>query len=66
MTKPSLPPQVEARLPVEITHLIYSYVPHFRKSRKPSPSLQHALEKLQKSPKRNSMDMYGLDDFVLC
>jgi hypothetical protein len=66
MTKPSLPPQVAARFPAEIVHLIYSYVPHIRKPRKPSPSLQRALEALQKSPKRSAMDMYGLDDFVLC
>jgi hypothetical protein len=24
------------------------------------------VEKIQRSPKRNSMDLYGLDDFVLC
>jgi hypothetical protein len=66
MTKPCLPPQVAAKFPPEIIHLIYSYVPHIRKSRKPSSSLQRALEMLQKSPKRTAMDMYGLDDFVLC
>lgn len=66
MVKPCLPPQVAARFPSEIIHLIYSFVPHVRRPRKPSLSLQLALEKLQQSPKRSAMDMYGLDDFVLC
>jgi hypothetical protein len=64
--KPTLPPQVSAKLPKELVHLIYSYVPHTPRKLPPSPSYQRALEKFQKSPKRTAMDMYGLDDFVLC
>jgi hypothetical protein len=65
MTKPSLPPRVAAKFPAEIVHLIYSFTPHFPHKHQPS-SLQRMLEKFQKSPKRTAMDMYGLDDFVLC
>jgi hypothetical protein len=65
MTKPTLPPKVAAKLPRELVHLIYTYVPPFP-PKPPSPSsLQRALEKFQKSPKRTAMDMYGLSDFVL-
>ena len=66
--KPSLPPEIEAKLPLDIARHIYSFVPHLRKKKTPpvSPSLQKALESLQKSPKRTAMDLYGLDDFVLC
>lgn len=66
MTKPVLPPCIEERLPVEIINLIYTFVPHFRKKKTPTIGLQRVLEKLQKSPKRTAMDMYGFDDFVLC
>jgi hypothetical protein len=68
MTKPQLPPQIEAKLPAEVVRLLYSFVPHLPKPKKqapPSPSLQRALEALQRSPKRTAMDLYGLDDFVL-
>ncbi len=63
--KPRLPASVEAMLPAEIVHHIYRFVPRPRKSTPPSPSLQRALERLQRSPKRTAMDLYGLDDFVL-
>ena len=66
MTKPALPAQIEVLLPVEITNLIYTFIPHIRKKKTPTIGLQRALEKLQKSPKRTAMDMYGFDDFVLC
>lgn len=69
MTKPALPPKIEAKFPLDVTNLIYSYIPYYprRKKQQPaSPGLQKALEALQKSPKRTTMDMYGLDDFVLC
>lgn len=67
MSKPQLPPQIEAKLPAEIVRLVYSFVPRLPKPKAPrSPGgLQRALESLQKSPKRTAMDMYGLDDFVL-
>jgi len=67
MTKPQLPPQIEAKLPVDVVRLLYSFVPHTPKPKKqpPSPGLQRALEALQRSPKRTAMDLYGLDDFVL-
>ena len=65
MTKPLLPPAVVAKLPKEVVGHIYRFVPHYPKQQM-KPSLQKALESLQKSPKRTAMDMYGLDDFVLC
>ena len=65
--KPSLPPEIEVTLPLDIVRHIYRFVPHVRKQKTPpiSPGLQKALEALQKSPKRAAMDLYGLDDFVL-
>lgn len=63
--KPRLPVVIEMSLPVEIVHHIYRFVPRPPKSAPPSPSYQRALEKLQRSPKRTAMDLYGLDDFIL-
>jgi hypothetical protein len=63
--KPRLPPQVEEKLPEDVLRHIYRFVPKTPKPQPPSPSYQRALEKLQKSPKRTAMDLYGLDDFVL-
>jgi len=62
--KPALPRQIAEKFSKDLLHLIYSYVPHIPR-KTPSSSYQRALEKLQKSPKRTAMDMYGLDDFVL-
>lgn len=64
--KPRLPSEIESLFPSEIRHVIYTFVPRSPKKQPPPPGLQRALEKLQKSPKRTAMDMYGLDDFVLC
>jgi hypothetical protein len=66
-SKPRLPLHVEARLPEDIVRHIYRFVPRPKKTPTPvaSPSLQRALEMLQKSPKRTAMDLYGLDDFIL-
>lgn len=66
MGKPRLPKEIELLFPVEIVSQIYKYVPRLPKPSPPSPGLQRELERLQKSPKRNTMDLYGLDDFVLC
>ena len=66
MGKPRLPREIELTLPVDIVRLIYKYVPHLPKPHPLIPGLQRALESIQKSPKRNSMDLYGLDDFILC
>lgn len=68
MTKPRLPEKIEAKFPKTVLDHLYGFVPHFPKLKKPSvsPSFQKALERLQQTPKRNTMDMYGLDDFVLC
>ena len=63
--KPRLPPHIEARLPEEIVRHIHRFVPKPKKSPPPSESYQRALEKLQQSPKRTAMDLYGLDDFIL-
>jgi hypothetical protein len=64
--KPRLPREIELLFPVEIVREIYRYVPKLRKPSPPSPSYQREIERLQKSPKRHAMDLYGLDDFVLC
>ena len=66
--KPALPPEIEAKLPLDTLRHIYRFVPHIRKKKTfpVNPGLQRALETLQKSPKRTPMDLYGLDDFVLC
>ena len=62
----TLPVVVLAKLPLEITRHIYRFIPNTPAPKKTHPAgLQRALETLQKSPKRNSMDLYGLDDFVL-
>jgi hypothetical protein len=63
--KPRLPQEIESQLPIEIVSLINKFVPKLPKPAPPSPGLQREVERLQRSPKRNSMDLYGLDDFVL-
>lgn len=65
MKRPVLPPEWQAKFPEDIIRHIYAYVPKFPKPQPISPGLQKALEDLQKTPKRTSMDLYGLDDFVL-
>ncbi len=51
-------------LPTELQEKILSFVPEKPKQKQPA-GLQRSLEKLQNSPKRTSMDLKGLDDFVL-
>jgi hypothetical protein len=63
--KPRLPPYVEARLPEDIVRHIYRFVPKPQKYVPPSYSYQREFERLQRSPKRTAMDLYGLEDFVL-
>lgn len=63
--KPRLPREIEFQFPVEIVSMIYKYVPKLPIKPPVSPSLQREIERLQRSPKRNSMDLYGLDDFIL-
>ena len=65
MVKPLLPPALIAKFPKEVVGHIYRFIPHIPKQTM-SPSLQKALASLQRSPKRNAMDLYGFDDFVLC
>lgn len=62
--KPRLPTDIEGFLPEDVVRHIYRFIPYPRK-KKTTPSLQRALEALQKSPKRTAMDLYGLDDFIL-
>jgi hypothetical protein len=64
-SKPRLPDILEAKLPGDVLRHLYRFVPKPKKSPPPSPSYQRALEKLQASPKRTAMDLYGLDDFIL-
>jgi len=64
--KPRLPRDIELCLPAEIVSKIYTYVPRLPKPNPTSPGLQRELERLQRRNHRNSMDLYGLDDFVLC
>jgi hypothetical protein len=64
-SKPRLPGVLEAKLPEDVLRHLYRFVPKPKKSQPPSASYQRALEMLQKSPKRNAMDLYGLDDFIL-
>ena len=52
------------KLPTELQDIILSFVPEKPKQKQPV-GLQKSLEKLQQSPKRTSMDLKGLDDFVL-
>lgn len=63
--RPRLPLQIEAMLPEDLVRHIYRFVPRSKKASPLPPSYQRALEKLQQSPKRTAMDLYGLDDFVL-
>jgi hypothetical protein len=59
------PTVVRNRLPQDLLRHVVTFIP----KRTPRPSLpgglQKALTKLQFSPKRTAMDLYGLDDFVL-
>lgn len=67
--KPRLPREIEVLFPSVLLTKIYKYVPKSPKPTPVSPSLQRELERLQRSPKReswNAMFLYGLDDFVLC
>lgn len=66
MGKPRLPKEIEYLFPVEIVREIYKYIPKLPKLTPLSLSLQREVQKLQRSPKRNAMDLYGLDDFILC
>jgi hypothetical protein len=63
--KPRLPLELEWKLPEDVLRYLYRFVPKTPKQALPNPTLQRVLEKLQKSPKRTAMDLYGLDDFVL-
>lgn len=65
MTKPRLPRLIELRIPPEVLHHIYSYVPHSTPVHPPSPSLQREIKKLQIGTKKTPMYLKDLDDFVL-
>jgi len=63
--KPRLPREMELLLPPEIVHLIYQYLEPVAKPKELS-GLQREVEKLQKSPKKQTaMYLKGLDDFIL-
>ncbi len=56
---------MELLLPPEIVHLIYQYLEPVAKPKELS-GLQREVEKLQKSPKKQTaMYLKGLDDFIL-
>jgi hypothetical protein len=67
MVRPILPPDVSKTLPIELVRNIYAYVPHNKKERPLSPSLQLHLQKLHVSHMKGVSGMYlkGLDDFCL-
>jgi hypothetical protein len=63
--KPRLPRELELLLPPEIVHVIYQYLDASPKP-KPLSGLQREVEKLQRSPKKQTaMYLKGLDDFIL-
>ncbi len=53
------------RLPPDVLRHVIKFIPKPPRTPPAMPGLQKALTKLQSSPKRNAMDLYGLDDFVL-
>lgn len=61
MTKPRLPRSIELRIPPEVLHHIYSYVPPLPPVSPPSPSLQRELKKLQTGNKTTPMYLKDLD-----
>lgn len=63
--KPTLPKEIQDILPDDIIRIINSFVPHL--SKKKSPSLQHEIMKLQRSPIRGKNEMFlkGFDEFIL-
>lgn len=61
----AVPEDFKRLLPEDILRHIFSFIPKTPKPAPPGPSLQRALEKLQRSPKRTAMDLYGFDDFIL-
>lgn len=75
--KPQLPPEIESLIPNDVLGVIYKFVPHLPKPKKPSwgdehgftssPSLARELRSLQSSVLRGKNEMYlrELDDFVL-
>jgi hypothetical protein len=65
MVKSRLPRDWELKLPSEVLHYMYSFIPHNPSMPKPSPRLQEELKKLQNGDKKTPMYLKGLDDFVL-
>lgn len=65
MVKPRLPRELERRIPSEVLHKIYEYVPHSPKLVPASPQLQRELVRLQGGNKKTTMYLRDLDDFVL-
>lgn len=65
MTKPRLPRHLERKLPPEVLHLLYEFVPHLDKAKPPSPSLERELTRLQHGKKQTAMYLKDLDDFIL-
>ena len=65
--KPQLPTQIKLLFPIEIVHIIQSYVPYMDPPKTPSPSLQRELAKIQKICLKGKSAMYmnELDDFCL-
>lgn len=67
MAKPRLPASVEHIFPSEIVHLIYSYVPHVRKTKKEhSPSLQKELMRIQCARLKGVSASYLRDLVAFC
>ena len=65
--KPTLPPEITDKLPSNLIHIIYSFVPHLEKEKVKSPSLERELKRIQtiELKGKSNMFMKNLDDFIL-
>jgi len=65
--KPTLPPEITDKLPSNVIHIIYSFVPRYEKDNVKSPSLERELRRIQtiELKGKNNMFMRDLDDFIL-
>ena len=60
MTKPRLPPEIQALLPHCIVKHIHSFIPSLPPIQPMIKGLQRELKKLERGTKQNTMYLYGL------